>query len=30
MSKFSAGRGDSPHRPNKENPVIITFAPESL
>ena len=30
MGEFLAGRGDSPHPPNRENPVLITFASESF
>ena len=28
ISEFLAGCGDSPHPPSRENPVLITFAPE--
>ena len=30
MSKFLAGGGDLPPPPSRENPVLITFAPESF
>ena len=29
-NEFLAGGGDSPHSPSRENPVLVTFAPESF
>ena len=30
MSEFTAGGGDSPHLLSNQNPVLLTFAPESF